>query len=221
MKLRDMKKTGVNPTQLKKEKVVEEAMAQLELNKNTTTPNSQPHVKFARPFKFTVPSEVCGVVGHYNDRCPYIKVGLPDNVTEAPKGYEIVTFRGGKRAVRIMFCGCCKMLRDHKIKDCPNKSETAIMNSILKAARPPAGLLTTGCCRCWRGLWTFPGFRIVRPCQMGVRRIPVGLLCLRALGFPRRWTRIHIRAILFLPMRFVIRMMRRLRWRTKWRKTTL
>ncbi|RXH94028.1 hypothetical protein DVH24_016095 [Malus domestica] len=119
-------------------------MAQLELNKNTTTPNSQPHVKFARPFKFTVPSEVCGVVGHYNDRCPYIKVGLPDNVTEAPKGYEIVTFRGGKRAVRIMFCGCCKMLRDHKIKDCPNKSETAIMNSILKAARPPAAL-SNGC----------------------------------------------------------------------------
>ncbi|XP_048442094.1 uncharacterized protein LOC103957586 [Pyrus x bretschneideri] len=108
-KLRDMKKMAVkdSPTQLKNENVVREGMAQLQLNEeNTTTPKPEERkmhsaVVFTRPFKFTIPCKVCGVVGHLNDSCPYM-TRVPNNVTEVGKGYEIVTFRGERHAVRMV-----------------------------------------------------------------------------------------------------------------------
>ncbi|KAB2594765.1 hypothetical protein D8674_030215 [Pyrus ussuriensis x Pyrus communis] len=80
LKHTDMKKTAVkdSPTQLKHENVVQEGMAQLQLNEeNTTTPKPEERkmhsaVVFTRPFKFTIPCKVCGVVGHLNDSCPYM-----------------------------------------------------------------------------------------------------------------------------------------------------
>ncbi|TQE12977.1 hypothetical protein C1H46_001352 [Malus baccata] len=121
-------------------------MAQLQLNeKNTTTPKPEERktrsaVVFTRPFKFTIPCKVCGVVGHLNDDCPYMK-RVPNNVTEVGKGYEIVTFRGEKHAVR-MLCGYCHISADHQSDDCPHKSKIiAWKNSLRKP--PPVGPVTS------------------------------------------------------------------------------
>ncbi|XP_048442320.1 uncharacterized protein LOC103957589 isoform X2 [Pyrus x bretschneideri] len=147
-KLRDMKKTAVkdSPTQLKNENVVQEGMAQLQLNEeNTTTPKPEERkmhraVVFTRPIKFTIPCKVCGVVGHLNDDCPYM-IRVPNNVTEVGKGYEIVTFRG-KRHAESMVCGYCHIGADHQNDDCPHKSKIiARRNSLRKAS--PAGPLTS------------------------------------------------------------------------------